>query len=219
MMSLLLFTGVIIIPMVANIQSFVLGYRPAWVIITNPSVYFLLSLSVFFLYIFCIKIFLQNVTRWMIGFYLAWGLLAAILIILPQNNWGITGASQTFRLIAQIHMLLYLIVTFVIAIRGAFRTARTLNIPLQKTSLKLIGYGSVFLIIAIACTVIDTLLGLFGYSYSFVGTLTWVFATIGMMGFYIGFVQPRWFKARYNKSSEERVKNDDLDDEALSSYK
>ncbi|MEX2680639.1 MAG: hypothetical protein Q6373_003515 [Candidatus Sigynarchaeota archaeon] len=212
-LSFLLFTGVIAIPIVANVQSFVLGYRPAWVVWTNPSVYFLLCMSIFFLFIFCAKIFFQDVRRWMIYLYLAWGLLAGTLIILPQNNWGITGASQSFRLIAQVHLLLYLVVTFSIAINGAFRTARTINIPVQKVSLHVIGYGSVILIAAIACTVIDTLLGLIlgpAGTYSFVGTLTWIFAAIGLMCFYIGFIQPSWFKKRFDKAKSE-TKRDDQD--------
>ncbi|OLS13171.1 MAG: hypothetical protein RBG13Loki_3207 [Promethearchaeota archaeon CR_4] len=193
LLSFALFLCVILIPLYANIESFILQYRPLWTRWTNPAVYFFLALSVFFFFIFCTDVFLENISKVTFVIYLIWGLAAAIIVALPQNNWGIAGADATFRLISQIHLLVYMLVTFIITCIKAFYFASRSKESLQKKSVRLIGYGSVLVISSLCCTVVDTLLNLLlgeAGAYNLFGTLTWVFATAGMFFFYLGFFPP-----------------------------
>lgn len=195
--SFLVFSFVIIIPLTANLQSFILQYRPAWVVWTNPAVYFFLSLCVFFFFLFCTDVFLENIPKWIFVIYLVWGLLAAVIVALPQNNWGIAGSDPTFRLFSQIHLLLYMMVTFVITSKKAFYSAQRSMDSVEKASIRRIAFGSLIVIVSLCCTVIDTLLNLLlgsAGAYNIFGTLTWVFATAGMLFFYFGFFPPEWLR-------------------------
>ncbi|HMF33268.1 MAG TPA: hypothetical protein VKK79_17720 [Candidatus Lokiarchaeia archaeon] len=200
LITILLFSAAIFTSTFFNVQSWMLDYRPAWGVFVNPVLYFLLCISVYFLFLFCTEVFVTNPHRWVQVAYLVWALLAGILIILPQNNWGIAGADQTFRLIAQIHLLIFMVVTLLLQARGAFRTSRRVEGLSEKASLRIIGYGAIILVIGLFCVVGDTLTGLLlkaAGQYNIFGTLVWVFSTLGMIMLYLGYIQPGWFKKRW----------------------
>jgi hypothetical protein len=94
-------------------------------------------------------------------------------------------------------------VTLFIQAIGAFRTARRVEGSIEKTTLRFIGYGAIVLVVSLLCVVGDTLLGIIlgsGGQYNPLGTLVWVFSTIGMILLYLGFIQPNWFKTRLVKT-------------------
>ncbi len=204
MMTIVLFAAVIFVSMFTNVQAWILTYRAAWNAFLNPAVYFLLCIAIFFLFVFCTEVFVTKKRRWVQWVYLVWALLAGTLIILPFNNWGISGANQAFRLFAQIHLLFYMLVTLVMQARGAFHTAKRVEGIAEKLTFRFIGYGAIVIVLALICVVGDTLIGLLlkgAGQYNALGTLVWVFSTIGMILLYLGFIQPNWFKNRLIRSS------------------
>jgi len=197
LITILLFFAAILTSTVFNLQAWILDYRPAWGVFVNPIVYFLLCISVYFMFLFCTAVFVIKPRKWVQVVYLLWALLAGILIVLPQNNWGILGADQAFRLIAQVHLLFYMLVTLLLQARGAFRTASRVEDSSEKRPLRVIGYGAIFLVFGLFSVVGDTLIGLLlkaAGQYNILGTLVWVFSTVGMIFLYIGYIQPGWFK-------------------------
>jgi len=160
---------------------------------------FLMSLFPIFFFICCKELFLKNIPRWISVLYIIWGIVGAVLIVLPQNNWLVVGGDQTFQLITQGIVSIYVLTSFIIAIRGSFHTASRLEKSAERTALRFIGIGTISSTIGLLLPVVAVLaIDILG-EYNIFTTLEWACAFVGILTYYLGFSPPAWFKKRFEK--------------------
>jgi len=199
MLTIVLNTGVMLVTLISNLQGFFWGYYLPWHIWVNVLTFFLMYPFAICFFICCKELFLKDIPKWIYGLYIVWGIVGAVLVVLPQNNWGVVGGDQTLQLISQVNLSVYVLITFIIAIRGSFHTASRLEKSAERTALRLISCAAIFstiglLLPAIAMLAID-ILG----KYNIFTTLEWACAFVGILTFYLGFSPPAWLKKRFEK--------------------
>ncbi|OLS13466.1 MAG: hypothetical protein RBG13Loki_2920 [Promethearchaeota archaeon CR_4] len=191
--------GIVLTPLISNLQCFFSGYcLPSyqWVEVIT---FVLMSLLPMFFFTCCKELFLKNTPKWIFALYLIWGVVGLVLVLLPQNNWFVTGGDQTFRQITQTDVAAYMAVTFIIAFRGSFHAASRMEKSAERTALRLIGIGAIGGIIGLVYAAIGVFVAdIFGKNNIFL-TLEWVCTFIALLSFYLGFSPPGWFKRRFEK--------------------
>lgn len=92
---------------------------------------------------------------------------------------------------------------YVILTRSSFKLSRRIDDPLDKLSMKLMGFGGISILLVFILFLLDAMVG---GKYSPFYYIAWSFAMISIVFLYISVLQPVWFKKIFENSTSNQNK-------------
>ena len=177
---------------------------PVFYSLSLPLGYSIVVLYDIFLFLFTIHIFSDKNEKKVIPLIIG-GTFLIILLFLPWNYWGINPSASdppSIRTLILIFFLLFNMVTYVILAFYAFRESKQAEQKINQKAFQSIGLGQILNVVVFIWFLSDAIIILLdpgSPGYSIFIYLAWLTALTAAFLFYLGYIQPNWFKKMIEK--------------------
>jgi hypothetical protein len=199
--TFLIYTIAIIVLTIGFSEAVITGEKRELYKFSLAFGYFMVMIANCSLIVFAMDIF--SIPKKNGSIYLILCVIVAILVVLPQNYYGVPdveAGSDNIRIYSTIAMMIVSILTYSRIYQKAITVSTSVQDNTAKVGFRYIGYSQFGMIAFFLFQLIDTLIfTIFDTpGYSIFVYFAWFSAGIFMFLAYGGLIMPEWLKKRYN---------------------
>lgn len=185
---------------IGYLEMYITGYKMEIYKFSLGFGYCLMLIANMLLVYFAAEVF--SVEKKYIWKYLIINSILAVLVLLPQNYYGVPSTEigpDNIRAYTAVGLVVWSIFTHARIANAAYKVARSTEDKIAKQGFKWIGHSQLsfifFFILMATDTVYFTITG--GDGYTVFVYISWLFAALFYLFSYFGLIMPPWLRKRY----------------------